>query len=465
VKRFGKTLDTAKFKRHYFTDKAPGASILGAAVYATLRLFTPKDAWSAESLIAIMRLCLMIPIGIIGLIFLRKILARLGIEKTNVDIISTGWILGTSAFHYSTAFYGHQIASVSMMIAVYLQLKTDASDSTRTIIRRALLSGAAAGFSGLTEYQSAVPCLMLFVFVIWIHRRRVIGIAAFALAALPFAVLLLAYHKVAFGGFLQLPYEHLVSKSIQSHHSRGIAGVSIPQAPAVFGSLLSLHRGLFVTSPMFLLVPFGLVLMFRRASRPLAILIGAMFAYYLWFIFSAEIWHAGWAFGPRLLVPIMGLAMIPAAFALNWSMKRPLWLFAALGFIMTGILYHQLVHVVFPEPPEDMRNPVMDLVVPAIHAAVMSPNRAAELSGIPGLWTLIFPAVATLLVLCILIVKSLSKITSIKQRILCLAMATVAPAILAAVVLLVGPSRPQRESDRFIHWMTKLERKEFSDRR
>jgi hypothetical protein len=44
-------------------------------------------------------------------------------------------------------------------------------------------------------------------------------------------------------------------------------------------------------------------------------------------------------------------------------------------------------------------------------------------------------------------------------------MATVAPAILAAVVLLVGPSRPQRESDRFIHWMTKLERKEFSDRR
>ncbi len=461
VLRFGKTPDAAKFKGHYYTDKAPGTGLVAAVVYSFVRIFTPKESWSAESLIALMRFCVMIPFGMFGFLLLRIILRDLHLKQPIIDIVSVGWILGTSAFHYSTAFYGHQIAAVSMMLALYLQLKTGPLDSNATLLRRAILSGAAAGFSGLTEYQSIIPCGMLLIFTIWIHRKRPLGIFAFVLASLPFAVLLLAYNKLAFGGFFEVPYEHLALKTFQSRHSTGIGGVSIPRAAAVFGSLLSLHRGLIATSPVFLAVPFGLFFMIREKKHKLAILIGAMFLYYLWFIFSAEVWEAGWSFGPRLLVPMMGFAMIPTAFALQWTIRKPVWFGASVGCVLSGIVLHQLVHVVFPEPSVSMLNPILDLVVPAIKAGVLSPNRAAELTGFPGLWTIVFPFAATAAIVVILLSVAASELSANRKKIRHLATAIAAPAFLIAIILSVGPQISSKESKRFVSWMKKMEQAEF----
>src|SRR5512145_1504523 len=54
-RRFGTAGDAAKFEGRYYTDKAPGSSLLAAAVYASVRVFSPAEAWSAESLISLMR--------------------------------------------------------------------------------------------------------------------------------------------------------------------------------------------------------------------------------------------------------------------------------------------------------------------------------------------------------------------------------------------------------------------------
>ena len=459
VKRFGRTTDLAKYKKHYYTDKAPGSSMAGALLYGVVRIFTPKESWSVESIIRLMRLGLMLPFGVLGCILLYRTLALFHIGQTASDLTVLAWILGTAAFHYSTAFYGHQIAAVLLLLSFHLIFRGD-KERTALSWKRLITAGAAAGFAGLTEYQSLIPCVLLTAFAVRNHRKSPKLIAGFLVGALPFALIFLAYHKAAFGGFFALPYEHLISKSLQSMHTKGIAGVFLPRPEAIFGSLLSLHRGLLITSPVFFAVPFGLYRMARQQQTAAAVLIGTISVYYLVFIFSAEAWFGGWAFGPRLLVPVMGCAMIPVAFALDALPMESISAALFRGSIAAGILYNQAVHLVFPEPPENALNPIMDLVVPALRAGVLSPNRAAELTGRPGLWTTVIPLFATAIVLGFIF----SRGCNAQPRCRCLRNSAVGIAVLSvliAVIVAVGPVWSKRKTDKFIHWMTDMQRREF----
>jgi len=462
VRRFGKTADIARSGGHYYTDKAPGTSLIGAAVYGMTRVLTPKQKWSAEKLISLMRFVVAIPIGILGFFVLRRLLLRLGIERSIIDISSAGWILGTAAFHYSTAFYGHQIAGVALLIAVYLLHNGRKFNAESLSTVRIVGAGAAAGLAGLTEYQSIIPCLLLAGFFAYANRRRPAQIFLFIVGALPFAAALLGYHQIAFGGMLELPYQHLASKSVQALHSTGIAGVGYPKPAAIFGALFSLHRGLIATSPIFLLVPYGLCRMLKTEQKPLGLFIGLLFTYYLLFIFGAEVWYAGWSFGPRLVVPVMGLALIPCAVALSDLELRPLLRFSAEGAVIAGICYNQVVHVVFPELPETATNPIQDVVIPALRQGVLSPNRAADLTGTPGLWTLIPLAALVIFVFYLLFIKGAALLP--KQHRLRRVLARFAPGLaLGLIIALAGPSWSPKQSQKFVRWMQKMERAEHPE--
>ncbi len=461
VQRFGRTTDIAAFKGKLYTDKAPGSSLLGALVYAGARLFTSADDWSIEELINLMRTWLMLPIGLIGFLLLRRLLEDLSIDVPIRDVVSLGWILGSPAFHYSTAYYGHQIVAVAFLGVLLLlrRAKRYTKASNRKVLPHYVGAGLAAGLAGLTEYQSAVPCLIVFVYVVVTEIKRPGRIVAFSLSAAPFVVLLLAYNWSAFGGPFELSYEHLIVKNIKSLHTKGIAGVSLPQAKGVFGVLFSLHRGLLTTAPMFLLVPHGLALMWRRQERSLALLVGGSFLYYLLFNFGADVWWAGWGFGPRLLVPVLAWAAIPVAYSMR-HLNSIIGAGVTRGMVVCGILHYQWVHLVFPELPEAVLNPIADLLIPAMKAGVLSPNLAAGLSGVPGAWTLLPAVVLVGLVLAfVLTARSALRGRGGLKRLVLIAGTTLIPFALA--VILVGPRWGEGESRRFIRWMKKLEKIEY----
>ncbi len=464
VQRFGKTVDIAEYDGRYFTDKAPGASFLGAVVYGTARIFSPKRSWTIEDIITLMRRALMIPIGLAGFFLLRRFLSNLKICNAISDIVSVSWILGTSAFHYSTVFYGHQIAAVALMSAMYLQLP---NENGRKRLRL-LLSGFAAGLAGITEYQSIVPCSLLFFFLVYQKRRNPKEIVLFVLGAAPFAILLLLYNKYAFGNCFALPYENLVSSGVQALHNTGVAGVSFPKADAVFGSMFSMNRGLLSTSPTFILVPLGLYYMARTKNLMLAVLIGSIFVYYLLFIFSAKAWYAGWSFGPRLLVPVMAIAMIPCAFAVEYLSKFFTFSSLARGLMVAGICYHQIVQAVFAELPEHMKNPLPDLIIPALKRGLLSPNIAAAVTNSPGLWTLTIPAFAVLVVVLFVLLREnsprriLSK-ASLKQSILKVVIGTIPSAAILSAIMLWGSTISYNKTDKFLNWMENLQNAQFND--
>lgn len=320
-------------------------------------------------------------------------------------------------------------------------------------------AGAAAGVAGITEYQSAVPCLLIFAYVIAVSYRRPGRIAAFALSAAPFVVILLAYNWTAFGGPFELSYEHLIVKGIKSLHAKGIAGVSFPKAPAVFGTLLSLHRGLLTTSPMFFLLPHGVHVMWRR-ERGLSLLIGGSLLYYLLFNFGADVWWAGWGFGPRLLAPVLAWAVVPVAFSLD-QLRSPWVGSLARGFVIVGIVYHQVVHLVFPEMPENAWNPIVDLVVPALSKGQLSPNLVSSLMGHSSLVSAI-PAVVLVTVVVVLILRTAFplEVPSDKRGVMSLVSLGVALPLVVAIVL-VGPQFKEKRRRNFIKWMGKMDRQEL----
>ncbi len=461
IRRFGRIHDWARREGRHYTDKAPGSSLLGAVAYGVVRCFSDPGDWKIHELVNLMRTWVMLPIGLVGFFWLRRLLHRIGLDPPSADVTALGWILGTSAFHYSTAFYGHQIVAVCLIGALDLALQAqERMADTSVSPRRAFLpmagAGALAGMAGLTEYQAGIPAALLAIFVVsGPARKHALPLAGFVLGAVPFALVLFGYNTLAFGGPFELSYHYLVDPGLREVHGQGIGGVAVPRLPYAVGGLLSVHRGLFTTSPLFLLALPGIVLMARRRMWRLAALVGVTLLYFLLFISSTKIWFAGWSFGPRLLVPVMGWTMIPVALCAatlgRWSATDGI----ARGLALFGLLYHQAVHAVFPELPENATHPAVDVVLPALRGDHVSPNLASSLLGWQGRSSLVPLGILVLIAGAVLIVRAREG-RSRKARALT-ALVTVGAALLCAAPLVFAePGWSEGEVRKFTDWLAQL---------
>lgn len=458
VERFGEILDAASFDHHVYSDKAPGSSVLGAVVYGAARLFTPASAWSIDDLLTLMRRWVMIPIGLGGFWLLGALLRRAGVRSALADLVSVAWILGTSAFHYSTAFYGHQIVAVLLLAALYWVIVAEDAATTRpgwaTFV--ALAAGAAAGFAGFTEYQAGIPAALLALYVVsGPLARRVWPLLAFALAAGLFVLALGAYHRAAFGGAFELSYHHLENRGLQSIHNQGVGGITRPNWASFEGGILSLHRGLIATSPMFLAAFPGAAVLWRSGRRRLALLTAVTSAYFIAFISSSNMWVAGWGFGPRLLVPGMPWALVLVAHGLA-AVSRSAWGEGlARGALVVGVAYQQLVHAFFPEPPDTASNPLLDVIAPLARAHLVAPNVMQRWFGVTGLASL-WPLLALVLVALTWLATSSLRARGVMERVVSWLTTPLPLLAILGAALLLGPSGTEYTRKAFVDLVTGL---------
>lgn len=406
IRLWGKIYDLAERDDHFYSDKAPGSSMLGAVVYVVAKLFQPDKGWRIRDLINLMRSWLMIPLTLIGFFFLRRILEYLGLDPPVVDITSLGWVLGTAAFHYGAAYFGHQIVAVALIAALYCVLRAEESLSQpKSIAAWCLGAGTAAGVAGLTEYQAAIPCVLLVLYVFGGDSRiRTHGTPALLLGAAPFAFALLWYNNLAFGGPFELSYHYLADKGLQEIHGQGIAGVTVPTWEYFSGSMFSLHRGLFATSPLFLFALWGLWTMWDEGDRRLAGFIGVTLLFFVAFVSSSNMWFAGWGFGPRLLVPGMALWSVAVGVGVQSAFHSPITEGFARGLCALQIAYIQLVNVYFPEPPESTQNPMLDVVPLMREHELVSPNLGQKF-GLDPLDSVTLLGVLALIAIAIVLVR------------------------------------------------------------
>jgi len=388
VDRYGAINDWARAGNHYYTDKAPGSSFLAVIPYALARLFSRSRDWTIVDLVNLQRRLLMIPLSIVGALLLWRALAQLGVSRPSATVATAAWLLGSTALHYSAAFYGHQIVAVAILGAVYWGMMVEWRERRRTF-GPTMWSGMACGLAGLVEYQ-AIP-LALIVALGVLHRARGerdgTAVVWYIAGVVPFAALFFIYHTLAFGGPFELSYSHLVSKSIQASHTRGIGGVGLPHWDAAFGLAFSLHRGFLATSPVFIAALWGLARLQKRLGL---VIFGCLTVSFL-AASGADAWVGGWSFGPRLLVPVFGLATIPLGGELDAVRRSEReWVRGAVwAALAIGVLYNQLAQAVFPELPSDAVNPLRDVFWPMLQAGHLAPNVLSKLTGESELWTLL----------------------------------------------------------------------------
>jgi phage shock protein PspC (stress-responsive transcriptional regulator) len=287
------TRDRARHGDHWYSDKAPGISLLALPPFEAMRALHLVDRsdekqgiWHDRALLMAARL-LTGGFAFVLCVLLVGIAADTLRPGTAVPVAAT-FALATMALPLAATVLGHTAAGAAALAAFLLARKG-----------RAFPAGVCAGAAVVFEYQAAIVAVAVAVFLLWRSRSpRAIGL--YGLGALPLLVLLGAYDLSAFGSPFHVSYRYVVDFPQQQN----FFGVGSPTLHGLREVLVG-HRGLLVFSPVLLLAAAGLGLLWRRGLQADAVLCGSVSAAFV--LLAAGYYDplGGLSPGPRLVMPAL----------------------------------------------------------------------------------------------------------------------------------------------------------------
>jgi len=253
----------------------------------------------------------------------------LGYSARTSLVLSLVFGLATLAWPYAKYFFSDPLASLSLLAAAYFLLRYRDSGKTSDT----LWAGTSLGLAVATRFANIVTLplfgLLLLAYIVTRDKEQGIRgkplppILTFALPLALTALLLGGYNYARYGNVLQTGY--LPQEKFSTPWLEGITGL-----------LISPGRGLFLYAPVLLvsLLAIPAFVKRHRLEATLALLVSASYVllYGRWFF-----WHAGYAWGPRFLVPIVPFAVILMA-PLVEKLSGKGWLaFASLCLVSVAI--------------------------------------------------------------------------------------------------------------------------------
>ena len=257
------------------------------------------------------------------------------------------WGLGTAAWVYARDYFQHPLETLLLLSAVYLLF------AHRGHLRpgHTIEAGLALGLGILTRVNLVliVPAIAVYLLYLswqgdwttdlaideekpsgWEHLKRASKPALLNLLGLLLPVagalaLLTIINQIRYGsipigqgGSVWLPFSRLMADS-SWRLSR--VGWSNPLWLGLYANLFSPGRSLFLYSPPAVLTLFALGRFYRRQPAE-AVLFVAIFLLYLLPYSVYGHWHGGWAWGPRLLLPILPFLLLPAGYFVDSHRHR-----------------------------------------------------------------------------------------------------------------------------------------------
>ena len=408
------TGDRARWRDHFYSDKAPGASLLALAPVQAARLVSsavgvdpasfPGIAWTSY-VAAVATSGVFTVIAALCVFWLSL---RWGATAGAALFAATAYGLASPAWAYATLFMGHGQTAGCLMIAL---VAADALGERTGRARHTLgwIIGLAGGWAVVTEFPAAIPAVFIGLLALDRVRRAdarlkpsryeesedgasadrrsvkassnvrsakalaerqltpvIARIAAgVAIAAVP----LLVYNTLAFGSPLRLGYSSEEGfKQLQT----GFFGITYPKLSTIRELLVGSYRGLLPVSPLMAAVPVGLALLARKGRAGPAVAAAGIGVYYLLLNASYFYWEGGWAFGPRQMtaaLPFLALGLAPL-----WDLGRP----AGRALLLAGWIWGVGVTLVAvsttPQPPASFKAPVSELLWPAFRDGDLSLN-------------------------------------------------------------------------------------------
>ncbi|MCH9686840.1 MAG: hypothetical protein K0V04_35730 [Deltaproteobacteria bacterium] len=401
---------------HFYCDKAPGASWVAAVPYAAflgLRRLTgaelprarvrpldpetpvpePDEREPGDVLVynlahrMALYVCALFT-GMLPSVAAAAAMFLLALRQTAgrlrpAAIVALTFALATPVLPYGTVLYGHPLCSALLLWAFTIVALTEPGQASR---RGALTVGMLLGAAVATEYPAAVPTLVVVGLAAWRHGLR--HATWIAVGGLPWVVALASYHIAAFGGPLQTGYDFVYREEF----AQGMAvryGIGVPDPAALSSLLWGSYRGLLYLSPVLMLAVWGLGAALRERDglgRPTIVAAIVIVAFYLLLNAGYYMWDGGAAYGPRHLVPMLGLLMLGAVPALRVVPR----VFVVLAVV--GGLHMLLGAAATPEAPQH-GNPVWEYAWGRVTGAEAGvPGHATNLGlllGLPGLLSLL----------------------------------------------------------------------------
>jgi len=284
------TEDWAASRGAFYSNKAPGVSLLGIAPYyalyylertARLRPRTPQN-----TLVNVYLLNLWISVfwNVVAALMLIRRLPRFGVHSAQgALLVALVYSFATLVLPFGCSEWGHTTAAAFITLGIlYLLDATPAG---------AALAGAWFGAAMLTEYLAGVSLLLAGVFVLLERREGLKYSWRFALgAAAPLAILLL-YQKICFGAYFTTAASLSNPVFLQPGKAAGLFGV--PNLAVVFRILFENERGVFYQTPVLLLSAAGMVSWYRSSRRGFAALAIANIVAYVLAIAAMDGWYGG----------------------------------------------------------------------------------------------------------------------------------------------------------------------------
>lgn len=313
----GESCDISWSGGHFYSNKAPGLALVSLPWYALLEGVgalrgnpVAHASWPA-AMRAIPRRDLWL-LGLWGAVL--PALGSLIIVRRLADRLEPGsGVLAAATLGFATILLPFASLYFSHALAAFLAL---AAFALATRLRRPFLAGAIAGFGIVVEYPLAMLAGVLAVYVLSRAGARRAG--WFAAGVLLGVAPLLVFNTWVYGAPLHLSYVGAVlvpgitGHDIMGANSSGFFGVGWPR-PGGALHVLAGRRGLLSVAPVLLLVPYGLRLLWRRGFVAESALISAILGVFLLYNFGYYSPLGGATPGPRLLVGILGIAVVALA--------------------------------------------------------------------------------------------------------------------------------------------------------
>ena len=312
------TIDKAYVNGHYYSDKAPAASLLGALVYLPVYALIRQPLSTELFIMLVTALAISIPSAILAPLFYSLAL-RIVKEKWIALWITLCISLGTPIFVYAGAFYGHSLAAV-LAFSIFLLWVEVRQFNAQVTPSRLLLSGLLIGFMVLTEYPTLIIALLLMGYMIWVIRSRQISWDwktvgwFFAGGAIPL-IMFMSYNWICFGSPLEVGYSNENLPEFQALHSEGIMGIGWPNPETLLYMTIHPMLGIFLQSPVLFVSIIGAISMLwqERKWRIEFVVVALVILVYFLTISGLKIWWGGDAFAVRYVIPILpffGIFMI-----------------------------------------------------------------------------------------------------------------------------------------------------------
>jgi hypothetical protein len=281
---------------------------------------------------------------------------RMGASPQGAVFGSLAIAIGSPFFFWSTTFFAHSLVGSLLVFMMALTLDREKWDFWRGIAI-GLLAGYTVVVDFVGGFAITVAGIVLLIMV-WrqavpAHRRFALGVVLGALVGvLPLPI----YNYLAFGSPFQLGYMSVVGFEGMK---TGFFGIGLPDPVIILELLFGGYRGLLPLAPVLVLVPFGLVMMFRRPeNRPMVNVIVAVALTFLLINAGYYYWHGGWSTGPRHMVPMLPLLGLALAFALpagRWTRAGAL-LLVAWGLVLSALIASTWIFA-----NEDISWPLLDI--------------------------------------------------------------------------------------------------------